>query len=85
MNFEAVMIDNFYIFLCPHCSGTIQVAKTDINCKIFRHAVYKNSLTPVPPHSTKQQCDEFKQSGEIYGCCMPFTFDGKIAKKCGYL
>jgi hypothetical protein len=67
-----------HTFPCPHCGGYIQVQKNQINCKIFRHGVKKN-MTQIPPHSTKAQCDAYLKSGNVYGCCKPFLFDGTNA------
>lgn len=69
--------DGFYLFPCPHCGGSVQVAKSQINCKIFRHAVFKTNLKYIPPHSTKEVCDDLFTSGAVYGCAKPFLFDGE--------
>ena len=66
-----------YIFSCPHCKDMIQVARSDINCTIFRHAVYKSTMEQIPPHSSKEVCEALVKSGEVFGCGRPFTFDGK--------
>lgn len=65
-----------YLFACPHCNDLIQVARADINCQIFRHAVYKNNHMQIPPHSSKEVCDALIASGEVYGCARPFIFNG---------
>lgn len=33
------------IINCPHCDSKILINK--INCKIFRHGVYKDTFTPL--------------------------------------
>lgn len=66
-----------YTFQCPHCNILLQVMKNQINCKIFRHAIYKSNYTQIPPHSTQQTCEELFNSGKVYGCAKPFLFDGK--------
>ena len=78
-------IDNFYYFNCPHCDIMCQVHKTDIRCTIFRHAVYKKDSSFVNPHASREECEKWIKSGEIYGCAKPFIFDGKNVKKCGYI
>ena len=59
-------------FKCPHCGGSIEVLKKDLNCKIFRHGIYKETMQPLAPHSSKDICDEARMSGKIYGCGKPF-------------
>jgi hypothetical protein len=66
-----------YSFMCPHCNILLQVMKNQINCKIFRHAIYKSNYNQIPPHSTQQTCEELFNSGKVYGCAKPFLFDGK--------
>jgi hypothetical protein len=66
--------DNFYIFDCPHCNQRIEVKKNEINCKIFRCGIYKNNHNPIPPHTSKNECDRLKNSNLIYGCSKPFEF-----------
>lgn len=73
-----------YIFECPHCKGIVQVYPDDIRCTIFRHGIYKDG-TPLPPHSSKELCDEVVRLDKIYGCGKPFIFNGKEVKKCGYI
>jgi len=76
-----------YYFLCPHqdCKAMIEVPKNLINCKIFRHAVYKENMKFVNPHAKKEECQEWLEKDLIYGCSKPFYFDGKILKICDYL
>lgn len=67
-------IDNFYIFNCPHCNQKIQVGKDEVNCRIFRCGIYKNNCKPIPPHTSKDECDRLKNNNLIYGCSKPFKF-----------
>jgi hypothetical protein len=67
-------IDNSYVFNCPHCDQKIQVLKNQINCRIFRCGIYKNNGNPIPPHTSKIECDRLKNSNLIYGCSKPFKF-----------
>lgn len=71
---EVVEIDDLYVFECPHCNLIIQVKTSEVNCKIFRHAVYKNNMTQINPHTTKDICDNLLKTGIIYGCTKPFKF-----------
>ncbi len=59
-------------FECPHCSNTLIVNTHDINCGIFRHAVFKNNMQPINPHETESNCNQFVKDDLIYGCAKPF-------------
>lgn len=63
---------DFYIFNCPNCKEEIIVNKTELNCKIFRHAIYKNNYEQVNPHLSKESCDMLIKQDKVYGCCKPF-------------
>jgi hypothetical protein len=56
--------------ICPTCKGTIQV--NELNCCIFRHAVFRDTMEQIDPHASKELCDEYIQKGLIYGCGKPF-------------
>jgi hypothetical protein len=66
------LIDDIYFFKCPHCNNYIAVEKNQVNCGIFRHAVYKNDNNPIDPHATKNICDELVKTDKVYGCAKPF-------------
>ena len=70
------ILPDSFIFLCPHCNLTCFVKKEDINCQIFRHAVFKKDFKFVPPHSSKEECDRWVKEDLIYGCGKPLRFDG---------
>jgi len=84
---ESVTIDGVksYLFNCPHCQGKVMVAHNEINCKIFRHAIYKNNGQFIGPHTPKEKCEQLLNQGKIRGCAKPFWFDGKVVKECGYI
>lgn len=63
---------NSWIFQCPHCNMFILVPNNELNCKIFRHGCLKASGAQIDPHSTKEQCDNLKNSDSVDGCCKPF-------------
>ena len=66
-------MDNEYIIiLCPHCNDNILVFIKDVNCTIFRHGIYKNNLTQIDPHASKELCDDLIKNDLIYGCGKPF-------------
>jgi hypothetical protein len=58
--------------ICPHCNETFIVSKKDINCAIFRHAVYRHNMMPINPHEKKEICESLLEQGKIYGCAKPF-------------
>ena len=60
------------IFKCPHCFTDLIINKNDLNCKIFRHALYKNFNRPFDPHASKEVCKRALEEGIIYGCAGPF-------------
>lgn len=70
---KQIKIDNeFYIFQCPNCDDEIVVNKSELNCRIFRHAIYKHNYEQVNPHLPKELCDNLIIEDKVYGCCKPF-------------
>ena len=73
--------------MCPHCE--CQVFIESINCGIFRHAVYRSTNQPVPPHSSKRVCEQLVADNKVIGCAKPFRVVqqcGKwVATKCDYI
>ena len=63
-----------YIFNCPHCNQTVTVKKTQLNCRIFRHGIYKHNFKQIDPHAPKDICDKLYKENKIYGCGKPFKF-----------
>jgi hypothetical protein len=72
-----------YIIQCPYCEEYVFIE--ELNCRIFRHACFKNG-EPIPPHASKEECDRFIQQGLVYGCAKPFQIllDGTVVK-CDYI
>ena len=58
------------VVTCPHCQDQVIIEK--LNCRIFRHGIYKNTNAQIPPHSSKDTCDDLVQNNSIYGCGKPF-------------
>lgn len=92
MTKEVVYIkeDDTYVFECPHCECYIQILRTQLNCKIFRHGTYKDkSLTPINPHASKELCEHLLATNQIYGCGKPLRIFDKAgllyAKECDYI
>jgi hypothetical protein len=55
---------------CPHCKELIIIE--ELNCKIFRHGVFKETNLQINPHATKSECDYLIDNNLIYGCGKPF-------------
>jgi DNA-directed RNA polymerase subunit RPC12/RpoP len=58
------------LVICPHCNSQIEIL--ELNCKIFRHGVYKKNHQQINPHASKSECDYLAQNDLIYGCGKPF-------------
>ena len=72
MTNKVILDNNYYNFVCPHCEQGIQVHKNDINCRIFRHAVYKNNMRPINPHMAQNLCEKLVETNQVFGCAKPF-------------
>jgi hypothetical protein len=57
---------------CPHCYTLVIFSEDEINCQIFRHAIYKTTGKQIPPHSSKEVCDKLILENSIWGCGKPF-------------
>ena len=58
------------IVQCPHCQEYIEIL--EINCAIFRHAIFKVSGLQIDPHSSKELCEQYIKDDLILGCGKPF-------------
>ena len=82
---------DYIIVVCPHCNELAQIYKNEINCRIFRHGVYKANMQQKNPHMPKQECERLIQSNQIVGCGKPFrVVNGpngieKVAVVCDYI
>ncbi len=76
-------------FICPHCQGDIQVLRSETNCCIFRHGQFRKNGQQVPPHLSKEECDDLFEKEAVWGCCKPFRIlimDNKwVIDKCDYI
>jgi hypothetical protein len=97
-NFSEVTLDGEIIcFECPHCKGFIQVEKTALHCRVFRHGYFYRKdekgniflLEQINPHMPKEQCDRLVSENKIVGCSKPFQIvsegEKMIAKICDYI
>ena len=88
MKQQVTLEDEVYTFNCPHCNEKIMVLQSETACCIFRHGVYKDNMKQVPPHSSKEHCDDIFKNNLIYGCGKPFKFfkEGKCyVEECDYI
>lgn len=79
-------MDDYIIITCPHCTELILIYRQDINCRIFRHAVYKQTNEQVNPHLDKLSCDQLIEHEMVHGCCKPFRLSlENIPEICEYI
>jgi hypothetical protein len=57
---------------CPHCEDLVEIYESELNCRIFRHGIFKNNFEQINPHLPKNECDNLKEKDLIYGCGKPF-------------
>jgi hypothetical protein len=57
---------------CPHCQGYVVIALAELNCCIFRHAVYADSYHQIPPHASEAECQALLAQNLVLGCAKPF-------------
>lgn len=88
-NNKVVKDEGKLIFKCPHCNDFVLVIIKEINCRIFRHGIYKSNMKQVNPHAPKTECDSLVERKLVYGCCKPFRLiphgDEFTVEKCEYL
>jgi hypothetical protein len=80
----------YYVKECPHCGESILLYHHELNCKIYRHGVFKNTSQQMNPHSSKEECDYYIKHDMIYGCGKPFKIeftenDDISLVKCDYI
>jgi hypothetical protein len=69
---EIKVIDDTLFFNCPHCSKEILVFLKDINCRIFRCGIFKDTFKQIDPHLPLHKCQQLIKENKIYGCAKPF-------------
>lgn len=67
--------DMGYHVLCPTCNGGVWIPFNEINCGIFRHAVYKCNGQQIPPHASEPECKRLLEQGLVEGCAQPFRVE----------
>lgn len=75
----------YNIYECPHCQDKILIYQNELNCRIFRHGVYKQNMQQIPPHLDKTRCDQLFENGLIYGCGKPFRITEHSIEICDYI
>jgi len=82
-------MEEYSILECPHCKEFVYIKRTEINCGIFRHGVYKQNNQQMNPHAAKTECDDAKSRDIIWGCGKPFRVSVKdkeyIIEICDYI
>lgn len=72
------------LVFCPHCKIPILIEQ--LNCRIFRHGIFKKDGKQINPHESKEMCDLFFSTDQIYGCGKPFFVNDEIqAIVCDYI
>ena len=64
--------------------------RAELNCCIFRHAVFKDTMQPIHPHAPREVCEKLVADGAVIGCAAPFRVvtqaDGAfVAVPCEYI
>ncbi len=75
---------------CPHCKMLFIMNKNELNCKIIRHAVFKENMCQINPHLSKKECDNLVANNLVIGCAKPSQIIKKeeenyIAVECDYI
>ena len=83
-------MNNYIVKKCPHCQDFLFLSISGLNCRIYRHGVYKDSLEQIDPHMKKEECDRLVANDLIYGCAKPFKIIDKNKTayeiiKCDYI
>lgn len=80
------MLSDILHYKCPWCFEPILVYRNELNCRIFRHAVFKKDGQQLNPHASKEECDNVVEQGLVWGCGKPFKIiDDSTIEKCDYI
>ena len=50
-------MNNHIVLACPHCEEYILIFLKELNCRIFRHGVYKDTLQQIETQLLMRQYD----------------------------
>ncbi len=53
------------LIICPNCNEYVEIL--ELNCCIFRHGVYINTMQQINPHLNKIECDILFNENKILG------------------
>ena len=77
---------DYLVLKCPHCNDLVFIYLSELNCRIFRHGVFKKGFVGVYQHSTKAECEQYVKDDLIVGCGKPFLIDETLnAVVCDYI
>jgi protein involved in temperature-dependent protein secretion len=62
----------YIIVTCPNCNEFVLIYTNEINCEIFRHAVFKSNFQQINPHTHEELCLKYINENLVYGCSKPF-------------
>jgi len=71
-----------FLVNCPACKEPVLIDQ--VNCGIFRHAFYTDTLKTVDPHASKRHIMETMACGRLGGCGAPFEVVDGRARMCDY-
>lgn len=60
---------------CPHCGGTVVVAKSELASQGFRHGMLKDGSGQIPPHADQNTCETLRAANAVWGCGKPFKIN----------
>lgn len=63
-------MDELPVIICPHCGLLVLIAQ--VNCAVFRHGIFISNGEQIPPHLSKNECDNLIENKLVYGCAKPF-------------
>lgn len=71
------LMEDAYVFLCPHCAQRVVLFEEELACLIFRHGWYvigEKRTAQVPPHAPREFCDALvAEQRMVYdACARPF-------------
>ena len=87
---DDVKVREYFLFVCPHCRGSVQVMHDQLCCHIFRHGALKTNGQQMNPHAPESECSQLERDHLIWGCGKPFrvVYDAggvPMAVACDYI
>ena len=74
-----------FLSKCPHCNQEFEIV--ELNCRIFRCGILKQTYEQINPHLQKEICDMLVEKNLIFGCGKPFYINIKknVTEICDYI